>query len=102
MFIIGNAELMEQEKNGIWPNVIDELRTHDRIGEGFPLVCKNHPETHQIAASAEQFRIVAPNGGCNLVCDHGMPCGHLCHLQCKCTARYFVLLRKIPGERLPI
>ncbi|KAG0095829.1 hypothetical protein BGZ93_005399 [Podila epicladia] len=37
MFIIGNAELMEQEKNGIWPSVIDELRAHGRIGEGFPL-----------------------------------------------------------------
>ncbi|KAG0086969.1 hypothetical protein BGZ92_007708 [Podila epicladia] len=31
MFIIGNAELMEQEKNGIWPSVIDELRAHGRI-----------------------------------------------------------------------
>ncbi|KFH66126.1 hypothetical protein MVEG_08227 [Podila verticillata NRRL 6337] len=82
MFIIGNAALMENEKNGIWPSVIEELRAHDRIGDGFPLMCKNHPETARIVESAERLKIVAPNGGCNLACGHGMPCGHICPLQC--------------------
>ncbi|KAG0025767.1 hypothetical protein BGZ81_006855 [Podila clonocystis] len=82
MFIIGNAVLMENEKNGIWPSVIEELREHDRIGEGFPIMCKNHPELVRTVQSAEELRIVAPNGGCNIACGHGMPCGHICPLQC--------------------
>ncbi|KAG0030883.1 hypothetical protein BGZ82_007221 [Podila clonocystis] len=82
MFIIGNAALMENEKNGIWPSVIEELREHDRIGEGFPIKCKNHPELVRTVESADELRIVAPNGGCNIACGHGMPCGHICPLQC--------------------
>ncbi|KAG0067610.1 hypothetical protein BGZ92_005099, partial [Podila epicladia] len=82
MFIIGNAALMANEKNGIWPSVIEELRTHDRIGEGFPIMCKNHPELVRTVESAEELRIVAPNGGCNIACGHGMSCGHICPLQC--------------------
>ncbi|KAF9280320.1 hypothetical protein BGZ74_002628, partial [Mortierella antarctica] len=82
MFIIGNAALMENEKNGIWPSVIKELRAHDRIGEGFRIMCKNHPELVRTVESAEELRIVAPNGGCNIACGHGMPCGHICPLQC--------------------
>ncbi|KAF9184974.1 hypothetical protein BGZ51_003012 [Haplosporangium sp. Z 767] len=44
MYIVGNAGLMDSAKNGIWPTVIDELRREGRIGEGFPIYCKNHPE----------------------------------------------------------
>ncbi|KAF9370074.1 hypothetical protein CPC16_003976, partial [Podila verticillata] len=66
MFLLGNATIMAHEKNGIWPSVIKELRAHDRIGDGFPLKCKNHPEQIRIAESSEQFKILAPNGGCNL------------------------------------
>ncbi|KAF9378427.1 hypothetical protein CPB97_009588 [Podila verticillata] len=76
MFIIGNAVQMENEKNGIWPSVIKELRTHDRIGNGFPLMCKNHPETFRTVESAEQLNAMAPFGGCDLACGHGMACGH--------------------------
>ncbi|KAG0043488.1 hypothetical protein BGZ83_011344 [Gryganskiella cystojenkinii] len=82
MFIIGNAAIMAQEKNGIWPSVIKELRAYDRVGDGFPLKCKNHPETVRMVESAERLKVVAPNGGCNFPCARGMPCGHVCPLQC--------------------
>ncbi|KAF9349803.1 hypothetical protein BGX26_011932 [Mortierella sp. AD094] len=82
MFIIGNAAIMAHEKNGIWPSVIKELRAHDRVGDGFPLKCKNHPEPIRMVESAERFKVVAPNGGCNLPCVRGMSCGHVCPLQC--------------------
>ncbi|KAF9308463.1 hypothetical protein BG006_005430, partial [Podila minutissima] len=61
MFIIGNADLMEREKSGIWPSVIKELRTHNRIGASLPLVCKNHPEQARIVESAEHLNAVAPD-----------------------------------------
>ncbi|KAF9302798.1 hypothetical protein BGZ74_004840, partial [Mortierella antarctica] len=82
MFILGNATLMEREKNGIWPSVIKELRDHNRIGKGFPLVCKNHPKTIRSVGSAAQLKAMAPHGGCDQACGYGMPCGHACPLQC--------------------
>ncbi|KAG0248739.1 hypothetical protein BG011_009971, partial [Mortierella polycephala] len=53
MFIIGNANLMNNPKNGIWPTVINELRREGRIGKGFPIYCKNHPETENIVMTPE-------------------------------------------------
>ncbi|KAG0099265.1 hypothetical protein BGZ93_008398 [Podila epicladia] len=82
MFIIGNADLMEHETSGIWPSVIKELRTRNRIGAGLPLICKNHPKQARIVESAEHFNIMAPDGGCTLNCGRGMPCGHICPRQC--------------------
>ncbi|KAF9952376.1 hypothetical protein BGZ72_006326 [Mortierella alpina] len=37
MYLIGDAALMNQPQNGIWPEVILELGEKGRIGEGFPL-----------------------------------------------------------------
>jgi AAA domain len=34
---------------------------------GVPLVCSRHPDVHSDAASAEQFAVLAPNGGCTQV-----------------------------------
>jgi len=80
---MGNAFIMDQEKNGIWPSVIKELRTHDRVGEGFPIKCKQHPDTIRLVDSIDSFKILSPNGGCNIPCGRGMSCGHICPLQCK-------------------
>ncbi|KAF9129395.1 hypothetical protein BGW39_004203 [Mortierella sp. 14UC] len=63
MYLIGKASLMNQNKHGIWPNVMDELEANDRIGEGFPIVCKNHPDTFRYVDTAEKLKIAAPNGG---------------------------------------
>ncbi|KAG0018306.1 hypothetical protein BGZ82_000484 [Podila clonocystis] len=82
MFIIGNADLMAQERSGIWPSVIKDLRSHGRLGAGFPLMCKNHPDQVRIVELAEQLDVVAPDGGCTLNCSRGMPCGHICPRQC--------------------
>ncbi|KAG0208402.1 hypothetical protein BGX28_000620 [Mortierella sp. GBA30] len=76
MFILGNAGLMDQTRNGIWPQIIKELRAADRIGGGFPIVCRNHPHTTNIADSPETLKTVAPNGGCTIACGRNMPCGH--------------------------
>ncbi|KAG0380217.1 hypothetical protein BGX24_009554 [Mortierella sp. AD032] len=65
MYLIGKASLMNQSKHGIWPTVMDELEAHDRIGDGFPIICKNHPDSFRYVDSAEKLKIAAPNGGCH-------------------------------------
>ncbi|CAO3565268.1 unnamed protein product [Mortierella alpina] len=82
MFLLGNAGLMRQEKNGIWPKVIEELDRNGRIDKGFRIVCKNHPNTRNIIETPDALRTVAPNGGCTAACGRNMPCGHVCPLSC--------------------
>ncbi|KAG0245913.1 hypothetical protein BG011_002629, partial [Mortierella polycephala] len=102
MFIVGNADLMDNPKNGIWPCVIKELRTHDRVGMGLPIYCKNHPDTQNIVNTPDMLKQVAPNGGCTRACNRGhpndpehisvkcyepcprlhQPCGHACPKVC--------------------
>ncbi|CAO3568680.1 unnamed protein product [Mortierella alpina] len=77
MFLLGNASLMRQEKNGIWPKIMDELGHFHRVGTGFPIVCKNHPNTANIVDSPVALKTVAPNGGCTIACGRNMPCGHV-------------------------
>ncbi|KAF9966742.1 hypothetical protein BGZ70_001435 [Mortierella alpina] len=80
MFLLGNAGLMRQERNGIWPKVIEELDRNGRIDKGFRIICKNHPNTRNIIETPEALRTVAPNGGCTVACGRNMPCGHVCPL----------------------
>ncbi|KAF9093273.1 hypothetical protein BGX23_003500 [Mortierella sp. AD031] len=82
MYLLGRASLMNQAKHGIWPNVMNELERHDRIGEGFPIICKNHPGTFRYVDSPEKLKVMAPNGGCTIACGRNMPCGHVCPLSC--------------------
>ncbi|KAK9765034.1 hypothetical protein K7432_006969 [Basidiobolus ranarum] len=82
MFILGNASLLSKRENGIWPKVIEELRENSRLGPGFPIMCKTHPNTRNIIDNPEILKIVAPHGGCNIRCNYNMACGHVCPLQC--------------------
>ncbi|KAF9957029.1 hypothetical protein BGZ65_002278, partial [Modicella reniformis] len=83
MYLIGNANLMEKAKHGIWPQIVRELRESDRVGEGFPIVCKNHPDIVNVVNTPEMFKKIAPNGGCDRPCGYNMSCGHICPLMCK-------------------
>ncbi|KAG0374707.1 hypothetical protein BGX24_010062 [Mortierella sp. AD032] len=78
MFLVGNARLMAQPKHGIWPAVIGELTETGRLGQGFPIACKNHPETRRIICSPENLQALAPDGGCTLPCGGLLKCGHTC------------------------
>ncbi|KAG9063296.1 hypothetical protein KI688_004178 [Linnemannia hyalina] len=69
MYLIGNASLMDQPQNGIWPDVMAELHENDRIGNGFLLRCRNHPETEFMISYPTDFKTYAPNGGCTRLCD---------------------------------
>ncbi|KAF8978876.1 hypothetical protein BGZ46_006063 [Entomortierella lignicola] len=82
MFLIGNAELMGRRENGMWPDIIELLEKQDAVGEGLPLVCKNHPEKTSSVTTPKEFKTIAPNGGCIQPCGSNMPCGHVCPLSC--------------------
>ncbi|KAF9971724.1 hypothetical protein BGZ73_005253 [Actinomortierella ambigua] len=59
-----------------------ELAKTDRIGDGFPVRCRNHPEAEFLACMPDDFATYAPNGGCTRQCDHELSCGHICTKLC--------------------
>ncbi|KAF9159201.1 hypothetical protein DFQ26_006819 [Actinomortierella ambigua] len=82
MYLIGNARLMDQSKNGLWPNIVAEMEQTSRVGDGFPLRCRNHPETEFLACMPDDFETHAPGGGCTLPCDQVLSCDHRCKKMC--------------------
>ncbi|KAG0223692.1 hypothetical protein BGW41_005428 [Actinomortierella wolfii] len=56
MYLIGNARLMDQPKNGIWPKVMAELSRNQSIGDGFPLRCSNHPDAELLKKDPSKAR----------------------------------------------
>ncbi|KAG0019054.1 hypothetical protein BGZ82_000269 [Podila clonocystis] len=87
MFIIGNADLMENGTNNLWLSVISDLRIHDRIGSGFPLKCQSHPEqaismtlnTNSPDASSRATAYCPSANMCEKLLE---PCGHQCPSIC--------------------
>ncbi|KAG9321050.1 hypothetical protein KVV02_000380 [Mortierella alpina] len=74
MYLIGDAALMDKPQNGIWPRVITELNRKGRIGEGFLLRCRNHPDIEiPPATNPEMFETLMPNGIYPILV---LPCGH--------------------------
>ncbi|KAF9157254.1 hypothetical protein BGX20_004037, partial [Mortierella sp. AD010] len=83
MYLIGNAELMDQRQNGIWPKVMNELGKNGRIGKGFLLRCRNHPHIEiPPASNPEAFKTYMPNGSCTMPCSMPTPCRHKCPRIC--------------------
>jgi len=87
MYLIGIASLIKKEPHGIWPQVIAELRQSGRIGKGFPIVCKQHPEVENVLSTPGKLHKFSPDGGCDQPCRFNMLCGHVCPLACKLTTR---------------
>ncbi|KAF9967370.1 hypothetical protein BGZ70_009832 [Mortierella alpina] len=83
MYLIGDAALMNKPQNGIWPQVITELDRKGRVGEGFLLRCRNHPDIEiPPATDPAMFETLMPDGICEMPCSHLLPCRHACSRPC--------------------
>ncbi|XP_023702624.1 NFX1-type zinc finger-containing protein 1 isoform X3 [Cryptotermes secundus] len=80
MYIMGNMENLV-ESSEIWPKIKEVLIAQDSIGQHLELRCKVHPEQRRIVSKAEDFEAV-PEGGCGLLCDTPLNCGHNCQAVC--------------------
>lgn len=65
----------------VWKPVKETLQQQDAIGDSLALVCQVHPHKTTLVKSAEDF-LQVPEGGCDLVCNEPMICGHNCKLTC--------------------
>ncbi|CDW78789.1 nfx1-type zinc finger-containing protein 1-like [Stylonychia lemnae] len=85
MYIFGNSQCLIKQKGfdeqgNLWIEVLKYLSKNKYYGDTLNLCCRNH-KTITPVKKAEDFDKVA-QGGCNLICDIEMSCGHRCTSVC--------------------
>ncbi|RUP46648.1 P-loop containing nucleoside triphosphate hydrolase protein [Jimgerdemannia flammicorona] len=81
MILFGNADVMERG-SPMWANIVKKLREDGRLGPKLPIVCQKHSQTKNDVDTPEKLKVVAPEGGCALMCNKKMQCGHICPSEC--------------------
>ncbi|ELU00979.1 hypothetical protein CAPTEDRAFT_62018, partial [Capitella teleta] len=79
-FCIGNISLL-RKASPLWSKICCDLDKDEKIVDGIPCICQNHPGTKFVARLPVDFD-EAPLGGCTLPCAFRLECGHACRLQC--------------------
>ncbi|KAH3765155.1 nf-x1 finger and helicase domain protein [Pelomyxa schiedti] len=82
LYLIGNSSCIRQSRNQMWGSILDILEKKGAIGNYLPLKCARHPETISKIFSPEEFTSKVYDGGCALVCNARLPCGHTCERRC--------------------
>jgi hypothetical protein len=84
MYVIGDAET----SCGIpmWAQVIQMLEENGNLAPKLELQCSRHPEYRLVVEKPEDFREVAPEGGCSEQCKKRLDCGHTCVVKCHSDA----------------
>ncbi|CCF48454.1 uncharacterized protein UHO2_07028 [Ustilago hordei] len=80
MYIIGNSETYAHIP--MWGHVLEMLNKDGNLGPHLELCCPRHPETPLQITTPDDFSIVSPEAGCNLLCGQRLPCGHSCVNKC--------------------
>ena len=86
MYIIGNSQTYQHVP--MWGKVLSLLRQDSNIGFSIPLCCPKHPDTPIEVATADDFHLRAPEGGCDLPCNLRLDCGHTCTFKCHSKSRH--------------
>lgn len=74
MYLVGNGRTMETVP--MWREVLDIFRAKNLIGGALELCCPRHPETPLFVKEPDDFIRVAPEAGCDRICNDRLPCGH--------------------------
>lgn len=82
-FCIGNLSLM-RSANDLWSEILDDMEARGSVGKALPLACQNHPATITHVSNEADFN-KAPNGGCSVLCQARLACGHSCEQICHPT-----------------
>ncbi|XP_042904468.1 NFX1-type zinc finger-containing protein 1 [Parasteatoda tepidariorum] len=78
LYCIGNFQVLA-ENSIIWSKIIALLKETNSIGNSLELRCQNHPEMCSFVANENDF---VQDGGCNLMCEFRLECGHVCPRKC--------------------
>lgn len=83
LYVIGNFDFIQKHshKCHIWKEIIKQMKVNESIGNGLPLICRNHKDIITQVVDPKDFDKV-PEGGCSKTCDFRLNCGHSCGLFC--------------------
>ncbi|KAG5867398.1 hypothetical protein JTB14_025229 [Gonioctena quinquepunctata] len=90
-YIMGNLTQL-CDNSEIWPKIRDTLKKQDAIGPYLTLRCQVHHHKITQAKKAEDFSTF-PEGGCDLMCEAKLGCGHVCKRLCHIEDREHVIYK---------
>lgn len=73
-YIISNTDTSAHIR--MWGDVLDMLNKDGNVGPHLELCCPRHPETPLQITTPDDFSVVSPEAGCDLLCGQRLPCGH--------------------------
>ena len=79
MFICGSMEMLAA-KSSTWKLIHEKLESRGEIGSQLSLMCQNHGSETLVENDKDFLKV--PQGGCNILCDTSLACGHKCSLVC--------------------
>lgn len=85
--IIGNSQTFLNTRDvfgrEMWTRIIDSMCDQGMVHRGLPARCENHKKTPpKPLASRVDFDLYCNQGGCRLLCQYILPCGHCCPFTC--------------------
>jgi hypothetical protein len=110
MILVGDSETLCEARSAkgkdMWRSLMGRLEGH--VYKGLPVICERHkqrpPKDLTTALHLQRF---CPDGGCRLLCNVDMPCGHKCPLSCHAFDRAHasvqceeLVLRECPSGHL--
>lgn len=87
LYCIGNFEYMAErckranDYNFPWDKLVRKLKERNEIGDALQICCQIHG-TASMVKTEDDFLKMAPNGGCSIVCNNDLGCGHICSRAC--------------------
>lgn len=90
LFMFGNEKCLRNgchnksyfKETDFWDEIFDYLHDNKFIGDSLFLCCQNHPDNMILVKTPEEFDTNCPEGGCTLLCNKPMKCGHYCKHKC--------------------
>jgi superfamily I DNA and/or RNA helicase len=100
-YCIGNFNIFNRVKNK-WKAIIETMNKRNCLNAGLSLYCVNHKNNQLIAENPTDFD-KRPEGGCQMLCDTRLNCGHVCRLICHSYDRPHQNIKcfKECGKKLP-
>lgn len=84
----------------MWNQVLAMLRAQNNVGPAFRLCCPRHTDIVTEVFSPADFERLSPEGGCQLICERRLACGHQCVARCHSESLHAVFSCPKPCERL--
>jgi hypothetical protein len=70
LYAVGNFDFPANSEKGstLWKEINQSVIAAEDFGAAFPIECQNHG-VQQMVSTAEEFRRLSPEGGCQQICD---------------------------------